>query len=555
MFGAGGGTSSYREMEETDVIFLWGANARENHPIFFHHVLKAVHNGARLYVMDPRRTASAQWADHWLGLNVGSDIALANAMAREIIHAGLANLPFIQRATTGFDAYRACVEPYTLDVAERETGVPGDVIREAAHAYARADRAEICWTLGITEHHNAVDNVLALINLALLTGHVGKYGSGVNPLRGQNNVQGGGDMGAIPNRLVGFQDWTTDPAVRAKFERAWGVTLKPHYGKNLTEMFNAAESGDIHAMYAIGENPAQAEADQHRVQRLLTGLDHLVVQDIFLTRTAEFAHVVLPASSSWCEAEGTVTNSERRVQRVRKALEPPGNARDDLWIIAEIAKRLGHDWAHPSAEELWNEVRRLAPIFAGMSYERLEREGGLHWPCYDENHPGELFLHSRLWNEPVGGPLAPFSVVEHDPPVERPDAEYPFTLTTGRRLDSYNTGVQTGGYTSPLRRGESLDISPEDADRLGILNGDPVRVTSRRGSVVAPARLDRSLRAGLVFMTLHFQDEVKVNLLTIDETDPKSGTAEFKACAVRVEPVRSPESATPVAHAASRSGA
>jgi formate dehydrogenase major subunit len=542
-------------MEETDVIFLWGANARENHPIFFHHVLKAVHNGARLYVMDPRRTASAQWADHWLGLNVGSDIALANGMAREIIHAGLANLPFIQRATTGFDAYRACVEPYTLDVAERETGVPGDVIREVAHAYARADRAEICWTLGITEHHNAVDNVLALINLALLTGHVGKYGSGVNPLRGQNNVQGGGDMGAIPNRLVGFQDWTTDPAVRAKFERAWGVTLKPRYGKNLTEMFNAAESGDIHAMYAIGENPAQAEADQHRVERLLTGLDHLVVQDIFRTRTAEFAHVVLPASSSWCEAEGTVTNSERRVQRVRKALEPPGNARDDLWIIAEIAKRLGHDWAHPSAEELWNEVRSLAPIFAGMSYERLEREGGLHWPCYDENHPGELFLHSRLWNDPVGGPPAPFSVVEHDPPVERPDAEYPFTLTTGRRLDSYNTGVQTGGYTSPLRRGESLDISPEDADRLGVLNGDPVRVTSRRGSVVAPARIDRSLRAGLVFMTLHFQDEVKVNLLTIDETDPKSGTAEFKACAVRVEPVRSPESVIPAAHAASRSGA
>ncbi len=555
MFGAGGGTSSYREMEETDVIFLWGANARENHPIFFHHVLKAVHKGARLYVMDPRRTASAQWADHWLGLNVGSDIALANGMAREIIHAGLANLPFIQRATSGFDAYRACVEPYTLDVAERETGVPGDVIREVAHAYARADRAEICWTLGITEHHNAVDNVLALINLALLTGHVGKYGSGVNPLRGQNNVQGGGDMGAIPNRLVGFQDWTTDPAVRAKFERAWGVTLKPRYGKNLTEMFNAAESGDIHAMYAIGENPAQAEADQHRVERLLTGLDHLVVQDIFRTRTAEFAHVVLPASSSWCEAEGTVTNSERRVQRVRKALEPPGNARDDLWIIAEIAKRLGRDWAHPSAEELWNEVRSLAPIFAGMSYERLEREGGLHWPCYDENHPGELFLHSRLWNDPVGGPPAPFSVVEHDPPVERPDAEYPFTLTTGRRLDSYNTGVQTGGYTSPLRRGESLDISPEDADRLGVLNGDPVRVTSRRGSVVAPARIDRSLRAGLVFMTLHFQDEVKVNLLTIDETDPKSGTAEFKACAVRVEPVRSPESVIPAAHAASRSGA
>ncbi len=241
MFGAGGGTSSYREVEETDVLFLWGANARDAHPIFFHHVLKGVHRGATLFVVDPRRTASAQWADDWLGLNVGSDIALANAMAREIIHAGLANEAFIRSATSGFEAYRACVERYTLDFAERETGVPADVIRRAAHAYARADRAIICWTLGITEHHNAVDNVLALINLALLTGHVGKYGSGVNPLRGQNNVQGGGDMGAIPNRLVGFQDWVTDTDVRHKFERAWGVTLAPKYGKNLSRPKAAPE--------------------------------------------------------------------------------------------------------------------------------------------------------------------------------------------------------------------------------------------------------------------------------------------------------------------------
>jgi predicted molibdopterin-dependent oxidoreductase YjgC len=542
-------------VEETDVIFLWGANARENHPIFFHHVLKGIHNGAKLFVMDPRRTASAQWADHWLGLNVGSDIALSNAMAREIIHAGLANEAFIRRATTGFDAYRASVEPYTLEYAERETGVPAEAIRRAAHAYARADRAEICWTLGITEHHNAVDNVLSLINLALLTGHVGKYASGVNPLRGQNNVQGGGDMGAIPNRLVGFQDWTTDPEVRAKFEKAWGVTLEPEYGRNLTQMFEGMEHGQVRAVYAIGENPAQAEADQHRAVRLLSGLDHLVVQDIFLTKTAELAHVVLPASSSWCESEGTVTNSERRVQRLRKALEPPGNARDDRWIISEIAKRLGCDWGHPTAEDVWNEVRWLAPIFAGMSYERLDREGGLHWPCYDENHPGELFLHSRLWQDPVEGRPAPFSVVEHDPPVERPDEQYPYMLTTGRRLDSYNTGVQTGGYTSPLRRGESLDLSPEDAERLLVRDGDLVRVTSRRGSVVAPARIDRSLRAGLVFMTFHFQDEVNVNLLTIDETDPKSGTAEFKACAVQVEPLRSAEPLRNRDHVAERVGA
>jgi formate dehydrogenase major subunit len=542
-------------VEETDVIFLWGANARENHPIFFHHVLKAIHRGARLYVMDPRRTTSAQWADEWLGLNVGTDIALSNAMAREIISSGLANEEFIRRATVGFEEYRDSVEPFTLEVGERETGIPAEVIRKAAHTYARADRAEICWTLGITEHHNAVDNVLSLINLALLTGHVGRYGSGVNPLRGQNNVQGGGDMGAIPNRLVGFQDWTTDAAVRAKFERAWGVKLEPKYGRTVTQMFEGMEHGEITALYAIGENPAQAEADQHRTERLLTGLDHLVVQDIFLTRTAQFAHVVLPASSSWCEAEGTVTNSERRVQRVRKALEPPGDARDDIWIIAELAKRLGVDLGNPTAEDIWNEVRSLAPIFAGMSYQRLDKEGGLHWPCYDEQHPGELFLHSRLWKEPVEGRQAPFSVVKHELPVEMPDAEYPFLLTTGRRLDSYNTGVQTGGFTSPLRRGESLDISPEDAANLALKDGDPVRVSSRRGSVVAPARIDRSLRAGLVFMTFHFQDEVRVNLLTIDETDPKSGTAEFKACAVRVEPVRAAEPRARQVRVASPKGA
>jgi len=535
VFGAGGGTSSYREVEETDVLFLWGANAREAHPIFFHHVLKGVHRGATLFVVDPRRTVSAQWADDWLGLSVGSDIALANAMAREIIHAGLANDAFIRNATSDFETYRACVEKYTLEYAERETGVPADVIRRAAHAYGRADRAIICWTLGITEHHNAVDNVLALINLALLTGHVGKYGSGVNPLRGQNNVQGGGDMGAIPNRLVGFQDWVHDTEVRQKFERAWDVTLAPKYGKNLTDMFNAMEHGALHGIYAIGENPAQAEADQHRAQKLLKGLDHLVVQDIFLTRTAELAHVVLPASASWCESEGTVTNSERRVQRLRKALDPPGNAKDDMWIICEIARRLGADFGHPGAEAVWNEVRSLAPIFRGMTYARLEAAGGLQWPCYDEQHPGELFLHSRLWQEPRGGPPAPFSVVEHDPPLERPDADYPFQLTTGRRLDSYNTGVQTGGYTSPLRRPETLDMSPEDVSRLKLEEGDIVRITSRRGSVIAPVHLDPGLRAGLVFMTLHFQDEVRTNVLTVDYTDPKSGTAEFKACAVRVE--------------------
>jgi formate dehydrogenase major subunit len=332
VFGAGGGTSSYREVEETEFILLWGSNAREAHPIYFHHVLKGVRNGARMVAVDPRRTVSAQWADTWMGLDVGSDIALANAMGREILRAGLENREFIARATTGFDAYRAGVEKYTLAYAEEETGVPASAIRDVAHAYAKAKTAQLCWTLGITEHHNAVDNVLALINLALLTGHVGRWGSGVVPLRGQNNVQGGGDMGALPNKLPGGQD-VEDPALRAKFERAWGAPIPPKKGWHLSEMFEAIEHGKLSALYVLGENPVQSEADQKRAVGLLDGLDHVVAQDMFLTKTAEIAHVVLPAAASWCEDEGTVTSSERRVQRVRKALEPPGGARPDLEIL------------------------------------------------------------------------------------------------------------------------------------------------------------------------------------------------------------------------------
>lgn len=539
MFGAGGGTTSYQEVEDADLIVLWGSNARETHPIFFHHLLKAVNRGARLFAVDPRRTSSAAWADVWLGLDVGSDIALANAVGREIIAAGLEDERFIGHATDGFEAYRTGVEPYTLEYAERETGVPAHAIRQLAHEFAQADRAMICWTLGITEHHNAVDNVLALISLVLLTGHIGRYGSGVNPLRGQNNVQGGGDMGALPDRLPGFQHVENDE-LRAKFDRAWGVTVPPRSGWHLSGMFDAMERGDLTAVYCIGENPVQSEADQRRTVKLLEGLDFLVVQDLFLTRTAALADVVLPATAAWAESEGTVTNSERRVQRVRKAVEPPAGARDDLAITFELANRMGADWGDPNPERVWDEVRSLSPIHAGMSYARLEALGGLQWPCYDEDHPGELFLHSRLWEDPLPGHRVPFVPVEHDPPVDHLDDDFPIRLTTGRRLDSYNTGVQSGGYTSPLRRGESLDISPEDAVNLGLVDGERVRVVSRRGQVEVPIRIDESLRPGLTFMTFHFQDDVAVNLLTIDATDPKSGTAEFKATAIRIEKLGAP---------------
>jgi formate dehydrogenase major subunit len=536
VFGAGGGTSSYEEVRNADLIVLWGSNAREAHPIFFHHVLKGIKNGAKLIVVDPRRTPSAKWADLWLGLDVGTDIPLANAIARELIHSDLINVEFIERATSGFDAYRESVEKWTAEEAERVSGIPADAIREAAHMLGRSDRTQICWTLGITEHHNAVDNVFALINLALLGGSVGRYGAGVNPLRGQNNVQGGGDMGALPNRLPGFQ-LLEDDAIRARFDATWGVQVPPKDGLHLTGMFEAMEHGELTAVYVIGENPAQGEADQQRATRLLEGLDHLVVQDLFLTKTAQLADVVLPAASTLGESEGTVTSSERRVQRVRKAVDPPGEARGDAEIVYDLARRLGHDLGSPKAEDIWNELRSLSPMHGGMSYERLEELGGIQWPCPDEAHPGTQFLHARLW-EPVVEDRAPFQVVEHSPPVDLLDDEFPLRLTTGRRLESYNTGVQSGGYASPLHRGgEAILLAPEDGARYGVADGGRARVVSRRGSVEAPVRYDDTLRPGLAFMNLHFPDEVATNVLTIDATDPKSGTAEFKATAIRLESV------------------
>src|SRR5437667_94349 len=408
VFGAGGGTSSYREIEETDVILLWGSNARETHPIFFHHVLKGIRNGAKLYVIDPRRTSSAQWADTWLGLDVGSDICLANAMAREMIHSGLANEKFIRHATSGFDAYRACVEKYALERAELET------------------------------------------------------------------------------------------------------------------------------RYVLGENPIDSEADRHRAVKLISGLEFLVVQDLFYTKTAELAHVILPGSAGWCETEGTVTSSERRVQRVRAAVPLPDDVRDDMEIIYELAKRFGRNWGKPDAQAIWNELRSLSPMHAGMSYKRLEELGGIQWPCYDESHPGELYLHSRLWREPLIGPRAPFSVVEFEPPVDALNEEYPIRLTTGRHLDSYNTGEQSRRFPSPLRRAATLDLSLEDGKRYKVCEGEQVRVSSRRGSVLAPVRFDPGLRPGLAFLAVHFHDEIATNDLTIDAVDPKSGTSEFKATAIRI---------------------
>jgi formate dehydrogenase major subunit len=498
--------------------------------------MKGVRNGAKTYAVDPRRTESAQWADTWLGIDVGSDIALANAIGREIVAAGLANEDFINHATSGYDAYAAAVEGWTLERAEEVTGVPAAVIRDLAHDYATAETAQICWTLGITEHHNATDNVLALINLSLLTGHVGRYGSGLVPLRGQNNVQGGGDMGALPNKLPGFQD-VADDAARGKFEAEWGTGVPAQPGLHLSLMFEAMERGEIRSLFVLGENPAQSEADVQRTRRLLAGLDFLLVQDIFMTRTAEMADVVLPAAVGWAESEGTVTSSERRVQRVRKALEAPGEAKDDLEILALLASRLGHDWGIPTAEEVWDETRSLSPMHAGMSYDRLEQMGGIQWPCPDLEHPGTQFLHGDLWEDPLPRQRVPFIATDWIPPVDELTEEFPIRLTTGRRLDSYNTGVQSGGYGSPLRAAARIEVSPEDGAALGIAEGEVVRVRSRRGAIEVPVRYEGNLRPGLAFMSIHRPEDADVNVLTVDAWDPKSGTAEFKATAVSIEPV------------------
>jgi predicted molibdopterin-dependent oxidoreductase YjgC len=524
---------------------MWGSNARDAHPIFFHHVLKGINKGAKMIAVDPRRSSTAKWADAWLGLHVGSDISLANAIGNEIIQAGLVDEEFIRRATVNFEDYKATVARYTLERAERDSGVPADLIRQVAHAYAKADRAQICWTLGITEHHNAVDNVVALINLALLTGHVGKYGSGLAPLRGQNNVQGGGDMGAIPNKLAGFQDIELDHDARSRFSEKYGVPVPARKGLHLSQMFEAMERGELTTAYIIGENPVSSEANAHHTRKMLEGLDCLVVQDIVMTETAKVADVVLPGTASWCESEGTVTNSERRVQRVRKAIDPPGQARDDVWIIGELARRLGYDWGDPTAEELWNELRELSPMHRGISYEKIDRLGGVQWPCEDEESEGTLFLHERLWAEDPAqrGEPAPFHCVENAPPLDTLIDEYPIRLTTGRRLDSYNTGVATNQFTTPLRRKETLDLAPEDAAGLSLAEDDIARITSRRGTITAPVHVDTSLRPGLAFMTLHFPDQVEINILTLETWDPKSGVSEFKATAIRVEPA-SPEEIT-----------
>jgi formate dehydrogenase alpha subunit len=537
VFGSGAATASYKELEDTDLIIAWGSNTQECHPIIFNHMRRGIKNGAKMVVIDPRKINQTKLAEKWLPVRIGTDIALANGFAHVIIEEDLYNKEFVENVTTGFEEYKKIVSDYTPEYVEQITGVPADDIRQVARMYAKAGRAMLCWTLGITEHHNGTESVYSLINLSLLTGHIGKYGSGLNPLRGQNNVQGGGDMGALPNRLTGGYHVVDDLAARQRFESVWGKAIPTKEGLHQTLMLDAMSKGQIKALYVIGENPVHSDANMEHVKHAFDQLEIIVVQDILMTKTAEIADVVLPAAG-WAESDGTYTNSERRIQRIRKAVTPPGAAKDDCEIIQLIANQMGENWENQSAEEIWNEIRQVSENHAGITYERLDQELGIQWPCKSENDPGSLFLHDWLWERPIQRPRPMFTPVRHQLPTELPDGEYPLQLTTGRRLSFYNTGVQTADYGAKVKgQEESVEISPEDAAKLGIATGDLVRVASRRGSVEVKAQVTDRSREGIVFLSFHFSEQVPTNILTINSSDPIAGTAEFKACAVKIEKI------------------
>ena len=532
MFGMGAMSNSIRELEDSPFIFAIGTNTTESHPVIALRIKKAVKKGARLIVADPRRIDLVRFAERYLPLRVGSDLALLNAMAHVIVDEQLYRQDYLDARAEGFDVYREHLSSLTPEWAAPICGIDPQIIREVARAYATAERAAICYTLGITEHACGVSNVEALGNLALLTGNLGRRSAGVNPLRGQNNVQGTGDMGCMPESLPGYMK-VANPDDRAFVSRAWGLEVSATPGKKKPEVVEAVLAGKLHAMWVMGDNTVISDTDSVRTVAALRALDFLVVQDIFLTETAKLAHVVLPAAASFAEVDGIYTNSDRHVQRVRKAVEPPGQAWPDWKIIAEAAKHLGHDWGYADAEAVWSEAAAIAPTLRGISYQRLETEH-LAWPCPDATHPGTEFLHVGTFKRGRGL----FMNVSHQPIADGTDEEFPLILSTGRRLSTYHTGTQTrrARHFDRIQSREEVEVHPADAAALGLSDGARVSISSRRGTVEAHLKItDRSPR-GTVFMTFHFPDQTHTNLLSSTAVDPLTLTPEFKACAVRISP-------------------
>lgn len=523
-------TNSISDIKDAACIFSIGSNTTESHPVIGFDVKKAVRNGTKLIVANPRKIRLVRYADIWLRHNPGSDVALLSAMMKVIIDEKLYDADYISKRCENFEALEKSLKDFSLDSAAKITGVPAEKIAEAARMYAQSNPASILYAMGITQHSHGTDNVIATANLAMMTGNIGKPGSGVNPLRGQNNVQGACDMGALPNVYCGYQK-VTEPEVKAKFEKAWKSPMPDKAGLSLTEIFEAASQGKIKAIYLIGENPVLSDPDATHISKALKKLDFFVAQDIFLTETAELADVVLP-SATFAEKDGTFTNTERRVQLVRKAVEPVGDSKADWQITCQIANKMGasgFDFENPS--QIMEEIASLTPSYGGITYARLEK-GGLQWPCPDKKHPGTPILHTKQFTRGKGR----FLPLEYRPPVEMPDEEYPLLLTTGRNIFHFHTGTMSGKVKglNTFSNEEKVEIHPADAKKLGLAEGDKVTVKSRRGKVTATAKITKASPKGVVFMTFHFP-ESPTNQLTSPALDPVAKIPEYKVCAVKVE--------------------
>jgi formate dehydrogenase major subunit len=524
-------TNPIGDVEKAQVILVTGSNTTENHPVLSSYVKRAVtQKGAKLIVVDPRRISLVNFANLWLRQKLGTDVAWINGMMHVIIKEKLYDEAYVGTRTVGLEDVKKVVEKYTPEYVEGITGIARDDLVAAARMYAGAKAASILYAMGITQHISGTDNVKSLANLAMLCGNVGVEGGGVNPLRGQNNVQGACDMGGLPNVYTGYQR-VTDLAVRERMAKAWGVANLPEKpGLTVMEMAEAARARKLRAMYIIGENPLISDPDLHHARESLGKLDFLVVQDIFLTETAKLAHVVLP-SASFAEKEGTFTNTERKVQRIRKAVKTPGAAREDRQIISEIAARMGYPMAYDSAQAIMAEIGRVTPSYCGINYARLESDG-IYWPCTGTDHPGTPCLHMDQFTCGLGV----FHAVEWVPPAEMPDESYPMYLTTGRVLYQYHTGTMS--RRSPglmtLAPESFVEISLGDARKYGVGDGEMVKVKSRRGEITARVKLSEKAVDGTVFIPFHY-GESAANELTNTALDPVAKIPEFKVCAVRVE--------------------
>ena len=529
--GAGAATNSLAQMPEMDTLFLFGSNPTEGHPIIALYLKEAIRNGAKLIVTDPRKTWMAARADIWLNLNVGSNIALLNGIINVIIENGWEDKEFIATRTEDFEVLKAKVSEYDLDRVEELTGVAREKVIEAARVYSHAKKAMIVYGLGVTEHRNGTENAMAIANLALVCGHIGRPSTGIMALRGQNNVQGASDLGPLPATLPGYQPVTSE-AVREKFRKAWGVEIQKKPGLKSVEMLDECVRGNFKGIFILGEDPAHTDPDLNHVRKALEAVEFLVVQDIFPTETTRLADVILPGAS-FAEKDGTFTNGERRVQRVRKAIEPLAGMAE--WeVLCKLSTLMGYPMSYKDPSEIMEEIASLVPIYGGISYERIE-EKGIQWPCPDKDHPGTTTLYTDLFSRENG--LATFVPLDHMGSGEVADEQYPLVLITGRVREHYNNGSMTrrSKGIAELVPIERVEMNTKDAEALGIKDRDWVMVSSRRGEVKVRAKVTERSQQGNVFMTFHHEDAL-TNVLTSPHRDRIAGTPEYKSCAVRIEP-------------------